>query len=198
MGSQLATSLTGYSYVDNHVSMFPYVRGHFDRDFLYRLWTLIEAENDWPAIMWDYKESDTPISQHGDLVEWIHYMESPFDPKALMLVQDNDTKRICGLIWFNKIKADSAHGSIWMSREARGQPHVREAVNLGLEYAFYARGWKAVYALTPWAVAKNLLRRCAFTEVAVIPDVFGPKVYLMAIKESDYGQRRRVDTRFSN
>jgi len=154
------------------------------------MWSLIEAENDWPSIMWEYEPSDTPISQHGDLVEWIHYMENPFDQKALMLVQDNHSKRVCGLIWFNKMKADSAHGSIWMSKEVRGLPHVREAVKLGLEYAFYARGWKTVYAITPWAIARNLLRRCDFKELATIPEVYGRTTYLMAIKEHDYGQRR--------
>src|SRR5690349_10415901 len=181
---------TVYRHEGTICTVWPYLRGHFDRDFLYSLWTLIEAENDWPSILWEHQESDTPISQHGDLVDWIHYMESLLDPKALLIVQDNLSGRIAGLIWFHRQKAESAHGAIWMSKKYRGQRIVREAVALGLEYAFYARNWKQVFAITPWPIARNLLKRCGFSQLAAVPDMFaGGTVYLMGMKECDYGRR---------
>jgi len=173
--------------------VWPYARGYFSRDFLYRLWTLIEAENDWSSILWEYEPSETPIDQHGDLVEWIYWMQNLLDPKSLLMVQDGISKEIAGLIWFNRQKADSAYGAIWISKRYRGTPVSREAVSMGLEYAFYARGWKTVYAVTPWAIARNLLRRCGFSQLAKVPEYFGIDVYLMAIKEKDYGRKERTE-----
>lgn len=187
---QLDTSRTGYRHEGLICSVWPYLRGHFGRDFLYHLWCLIEAEKDWPSIFWEYKPSDTPISQHGDVVEWVHYMESLLDPKSLLIVQDNLSGQIAGLIWFNRQKPESAFGSIWISKKFRGQQLPREAVRLGLEYAFYARGWKQVFAITPWPIARNLLKRCGWSELAAVPEMFSrATVYLMSIKESDYGRR---------
>ena len=185
---QLATSPTGsdYRHEGKFCSVWPYLRGHFERDFLYKLWCIIEAEQDWKSLLWEMPPSDTPIDQRGDLIEWIHYMESILDPKSLLMVQDNQSKEIAGLIWFNRQKPDSAHGAIWMSKKYRGG-YTREAVKLGLEYAFYARGWQTIYAITPWAVARNLLRKCGWTQLAKVPELYGRDVYMMAIKEQNYG-----------
>lgn len=200
MEQQSATSLIGcdYKYAGSYCSVFPYVRGHFSRDFLYRLWCLIEAEGDWPSIMWDRPASDTPIDQLGDLVDWIHSIENLLDPKALLLVQDGLTKEIAGLIWYYRQKEDSAHGVVWISKKYRGTHLSRDAIRMALEYAFYARHWKTVYGVTPWAIARNLLRRCGFTELAKIPEYYGKDVYLMRIKEEDYGQRRTENQRIAS
>ncbi len=197
MEPQSATYPTGYKYAGNYCSVFPYVRGHFSRDFLYRLWCLIEAEGDWPSLLWEYEPSDTPIDQHGDLTEWIHFTESYLNPKALLLVQDAISKEIAGLIWFSKQNENSAHGSIWISKLYRGTPLSRESVALGLEYAFYARGWKTIFAVTPWAIARNLLRRCGFSILAKVPQFYVKDVYLMGIEEKDYGRQRTEDQRIA-
>jgi RimJ/RimL family protein N-acetyltransferase len=191
--SDISPTGSEYRHVGEYCSVWPYVRGHFSRDFLYRLWTLIEAEHDWPSILWEYEPSTTPIDQHGDLVEWIYYMQSLLDPKALLMVQDQLSKEIAGLIWFYRQKEDSAHASIWISKRYRGTALTRDAVSMGLEYAFYARHWKTVYAVTPWAIARNLLKRCGFSQLASVPEYFGRDVHLMAIKEKDYGRKRRTE-----
>lgn len=176
-----------YRYEGKFCCVYPYARGYFDRDFIYKLWCLIEAEHDWPSIMWESEPSDTPIDQRGDLIEWVHYMESFLDPKALLMVQDNRSKEIAGLIWFNRQRSVSAHGAIWISKAYRGL-FSREAIQLGLEYAFYARHWQTVYAVTPWPVARNLLLKCGWRELAKVPELYGRDVYMMAIKENEYGR----------
>lgn len=182
------TSHSGFDYRHEGLvcSVWPYVRGHFGRGFLYHLWSLVEAEKDWHSIMWETPESNTPISQKGDLVSFVHYMESFLDPKSILIVQDNHTREIAGFIWFNRQKPDSAYGSIWISKKYRG--HVsREAVKLGMEYAFHARGWKSLFAVTPWPVARNLLVKCGWRELAKLPEMYNIDVYMLAVKESDHG-----------
>lgn len=168
-------------------SVWPYGRGYFGRAFLYHIWTLVEAENDWDSILWDALESTTPISQKGDLVGFINYMENVFDPKSMLIIQDNASREIAGFIWFNRQKPESAFGSIWVSKKYRG--HVsREAVKLGMNYAFNDRGWKTLYAVTPWPVARNLLTRCGWKLLAKLPEVYKIDVYyLMSKKESFHG-----------
>lgn len=167
--------------------VWPYLRGHFSRDFLYRLWLLIEAEGDWPYLFWDSDKSDTPVEMRGDLVEWIHFMETMLDPKTLLLVQSTETQEIAGMIWFNKQKKTSAFGSIWISKKYRGAL-TREAISLGLEFGFYMKRWSTIYAITPWTIARNLLLHCGFKEVAKLRDLVDQEAYLMCLKEEDYGR----------
>lgn len=195
---QQATSHIGfdrqYTLQGEHVTLWPYVRGHYPRSFLFDVWALIEKAGDWGRFFWDTTGLDTPVPTKGDIVDWVTFVETPVDQKAILVVQAVQGGEICGLVWFNRIQSDCAFGSIWMRPEYRGLAHSREAINVGLEYAFYLRGWKEVFAMTPFPLARNLVKRCGFKDVALLPNVYRiggepTKVHVLGIKEADYGRR---------
>jgi hypothetical protein len=170
--------------------LFPYLRGHYHRDILHDLWVLIELDNDWERLFWNRRYDTTPVKLKGDLVDWIQFVEHPVDRKSFLIALTNDTHEIAGLVWFYNMTDELAHGSIWMARKFRGL-YTREAVNIGLEYSFYARGWKTVWAGTPWPVARNLLLRCGFKLKNEIDELYGKRLYLLSCKEEDYGRGNR-------
>lgn len=179
-----------YSLVGEHLTLFPYLRGHYHRDILHDVWTLIELDNAWDNLFWNREYDVTPVALRGDLTDWISYVEHPVDRKSFLIALTNDTHEIAGLIWFYNMKDESAQGSIWMARKFNGA-YTREAVLLGLEYGFRARKWQTVWAGTPWPVARNLLLRCGFKLKNEIDELYGKRLYLMSCKEADYARRIR-------
>lgn len=177
-----------------HVVIWPYVRGYFPRTTLFDLWHLIEEAGDWQPFFWNETVyPNTPVSQMGDPTDWLSFIEDHRDPKAVLIVQAKSNNEIAGLIWFNHQEPTRAFGSIWMRPKYRGIAS-REAVNLGLEYAFYARGWQEIWATTPFPVARNLIVKCGFREIAWIPGFATvgqnpASIYILRIKESEYGRR---------
>ena len=162
-----------------HVSLWIYSRGEAARDLPYLLWQKVEAAGDWERILWTDLFEPTRIPRWGDLVHWISFMHSDADPKVFLLVADNETGEVAGFIWFNRIHKGTAYGSIWICPSYRGKPHVREAGHLGLRWAHEVMGWDTVYTITPWPDVRNFDKRIGFKEVAFIPKLCGPDVWLL-------------------
>jgi len=165
--------------VGEHVSLWAYARGEAARDLPYQLWTMIEAAGDWQRIMWVDHNEPSRVPKFGDLAHWVAYMFDDRDSKVWLLVGDNATGDIAGVIWFNKIIAGTAYGSIWMAPNYRGKPHVREAGKLGLAFGHDTMGWETIRTITPWPDVRNFDKRLGFQEVAFIPKVFGVDVWLL-------------------
>jgi len=168
-----------------HVTLWIYSRGEAARDLPWQLWRMVEDAGDWQRILWTNPWVDNPtrVSRFGDLVHWTAFMHADGDPKMFLLVSDNETGDIAGFIWFNRIVGvgdrSSAYGSIWMAPLYRGRPHVREAGILGLNWAHSVMGWKTVYTITPWPDVRNFDKRIGFREVAFVPKLAGPDVWLL-------------------
>jgi len=156
----------------------------------FELWAVMEQANAWPFLFWDQTEYEkTPVPICGDPADFVKFMAD----KQFLIFQSRETGEIAGCIWFDKIKkGQSAFGSIWMLPKFRGQPS-REAVRIGMEYGFYAMGWPTIWALTPWPIARNLIKHCGFEDVVVIPGLYvvGDRpadVYLLKAEETNYGR----------
>lgn len=162
-----------------HVTLWAYARGEAARDLPYTLWRMIEDVGDWKRIMWVDTMEPSRVSMFGDLVYWINFMHSITDPKIFVLISDNETGSIAGFIWFNRIQKDSAYGSIWIHPWWRGRRHTREAGKLGLQYAHELLKLKTVYTITPYADVRNFDKRIGFREVAFLPKIAGPDVWLL-------------------
>ena len=169
-----AASLSG-----EHVSLWLYSRGEAARDFPYMIWRMIEDAGDWKRILWTDFTEPSRVSKFGDLPHWVAYMFDDRDPKVWVMVADNATGDIAGVIWFNKIIQGNAYGSIWMDPKFRGKPHVREAGKLGLRFGHEVMGWNTISTATPWPDVRNFDKRLGFKEVAFIPKVFGIDVWLL-------------------
>ncbi len=195
MEPQSAISPIGCDLIGQGITAFPYLRGHYHRDILHDIWCLIELDKDWQTLFWQRRYEETPVPLIGDLVDWIQFVEHPVDRKSFLIMLTNDTREIAGLVWFYNMSDLMAHGSIWMAKKFRGK-HTREAIALGLEYAFKGRNWQSVWAGTPYAIARNLLIRCGFQLRNIVDELYGRPVYLLSCKESDYdriGRRRRCE-----
>lgn len=162
-----------------HVTLWVYARGEAARDLPHQLWAMIEEAGDWQRIMWVDQTEPSRVSKFGDLAHFVAYMFDDRDPKIWLLVSDNETGDIAGVIWFNKITKKSAYGSIWMSPKYRGKPHVREAGKLGLAFGHELMGWDLISTATPWPDVRNFDKRLGFKEVAFVPKVFGVDVWLL-------------------
>ena len=163
-----------------HVSLWAYSRGEAARDLPYLLWKMVEDAGDWERILWTDQFEPTRVPRWGDLVHWVAFMHGDVDPKVFVLVADNETGDIAGFVWFNRvIHGKSAYGSIWMAPGYRGKPHVREAGELGLRWAHEVMQWETVYTITPWPDVRNFDRRIGFKDVAFIPKLAGPDVWLL-------------------
>lgn len=177
------------------MTVVPYVRGYYDRDFLYKLWCLIEAEGDWPRIFWnDPYDRDRPVERYGDLTDWVGFWE--LGNKSWLLVLANDTREIAGLLWFDRQTETNAYGNIWMARKYRGGGYARDTVQLGTEYGLYFRGWKEILTVSPWYMARNLVRRCGWKPLGELSGVYtvcgeAATVYFSKITLEDYEQWER-------
>ncbi len=169
------------------VSLWVYSRGEAARDLPYTLWSMVEANNDWEQLFWIDPYESTRIPKFGDLVHWLTFMHGDGDPKVFLLVSDNETGNIAGFIFFNRIIKSTAYGSIWIDPKFRGKQHPREAGCLGLRWAHEIMKWHTVYTITPWPDVRNFDKRIGFQEVAFIPKLCGPDVWLLEHKEASNG-----------
>ena len=184
-----------YNLESEHLQCYPYARGYYNRrDLLHGIWAAIENAGDWDKILWDRTQTDTPISTHGDLVDWVNFVHSGHDPKVLLIFQDKASGELAGIVWFHRIEHGEAAACIWVVPKFRRSVYPREMVDVGRQYAFYAMGWTKVWAMTPWSNARNLSKRCGFKDVITLPKMYRVNgepgdVYILAMEEQDYGRR---------
>ena len=163
-----------------YVTLWIYSRGEAARDLPWQLWRMVEDAGDWQRLLWTDPYDETRVPKFGDLTHWVGFMHGDGDPKQFLLVADNETGDIAGFIWFNRVRMkESAYGSIWMAPKYRGRPHVREAGVLGLRWAHEIMEWPTVYTITPHPDVRNFDRKIGFEDVAFVPELCGPDVWLL-------------------
>lgn len=146
------------------VRLWPYVRGLYSRDVLYRLWRLIEDAHASGRLFW---ASTEPVEQRGDLSFFIKFVETP--ERLLVLLTSLDSSEIVGCVWFDDIVPHyRCFGSIFIRPESRGVAS-QEAMRLCLHYAFHLLHIKSVWGITPWADARALCLKSGFRVVATLP-----------------------------
>lgn len=188
-----------------HVKLWPYFRGYYDRDILYRLWSLIEKEKATHFIFhgFEFQSDDSPVSTDGDLVDFIHYFEPISGHKTLLIVQDASRDEIAGFTWFEGITPGfRASAGIFMRRKYWGN-HALEATQLSLKYIFQLHGLEFVYAITPWASVAKYAQRAGFKPVAQLKGFIKIQqayrdIYILKITEDQiFHSSARVESRLS-
>src|SRR5881296_2120366 len=151
------------------VRVWPYQRGTYVRDAIYGLWRMVENSQAGHRLFWGSQE---PEAIHGDLTAFCEFFDPIRNPgRLLLIVQAIETNAVAGFIWFDDlIPSFRAFGSIFMLPQFRGAPS-REAVHLGLRYAFEVQDWQSVWAATPWGEAAKLLADSGFSCVALLPEL---------------------------
>lgn len=147
---------------DGTVRLWPYARGVYPRDTLYRVWAMIEKENGHRRLF--YAQACEHQGERGDLESFC----AQFLGKLVFLVEIG-LGRIAGLIWFDQVQHQTAHINVWSSKAAFGAP-FRQAVHLSLGHVRQAFGWQRVWAYTPWPEAKKLALDCGFKLEATLVD----------------------------
>ncbi len=147
------------------VRIWPYARGLYPRDTLYRLWRVIEECGAGPKLFWG---SHDPATIHSDLTAFVKFFDDT-QTRCLLVVTTPDAQEIAGAIWFDDfVPQYRCFGSIFIRPKYAGAPAM-EAVHLALNYAFTALDVRQVWGVTPWKTAKALCQRCGFDVVATLP-----------------------------
>jgi len=151
--------------VGTRIRLWPYVRGVYGRDTLYRLWCVIEEAQAGPLLFW--ASQDQP-EIHSDLVAFVKFFDDP--TRLLQVVTNIDSTEIIGCIWFDEIVPRyRAFGSMFIVPKFQGGTYSREAMDMGLRYAFEILELKQVWGATPWLPARRLCLRSGFEVVAMLP-----------------------------
>lgn len=145
----------------------PYVRGFYQRDILYLLWQKMEERGGTHQVFSMDDHGNNTFSMKGDLVSFVHYFESPHDPKFLYLVlAEND---IAGCFWLDKVQAPvSANISTWFARKYRGK-FALAALHKMVEMAFSELKLQQLRGQTPHKEAALFAKRAGFTILAELP-----------------------------
>ena len=150
------------------VSLWPYAHGYYARDLPYQIWALIEKDDAAKYIFYEYQEGPEPISIKGDLATFIAYLSDP--QKIILVVEDNETKGIAGMIWFDSfIPNYRCHSGFWMRRRFWGH-RTREACRIALDYIFNKINVQSVWGFTPWQTSLKTQTALGFTYVVSLPD----------------------------
>ncbi len=150
------------------VSLWPYVHGYYARDLPYQIWALMEKDDATKYVFYEYQNGATPVPIKGDLASFMAYVSDP--QKIILVVQDNETAEIAGMIWFDTfIPRYRCNSGFWMRRRFWGH-RTREACRIALDYVFNNIGVQAVWGFTPWLTSVKTTNALGFTYVCSLPD----------------------------
>ena len=145
------------------VTLWPYVRGRYARDILYKLWYMIESEGGTGRLFWGQQVQDEAL--RGDLPAFVETAQQ----RLVLIVQDNKDQDLAGLFWFEDwILKQRATISVYMRKQSRG-PAAREAMKIALRYAYEIMDVSHVWGLTPFVEACRYAERCGFKHLCDLP-----------------------------
>lgn len=150
-----------------HVRLWPYIRGAYPRETPYRLWQLIESEQAGQRLFW-VDAQGLRANTVGDLHDFMAFASQE---RRLILMAESlaNPGDLAGLFWFDDItEGFKAGAGVCYRRRYWGAP-AREASRLALRYGFAAWGLEAIYAFTPWRIAKKHAEACGMATVATLP-----------------------------
>ena len=151
----------------DHIRLWPYIRGNVPRGTSLALWQMIEAEGGMERLFYGQVPTPSAYSTIGDPAEFLALLHKP--NTLPFLVQDQKTEAMVGLWWFDDVVPGfRASANIWMSRKSWGKP-AREATRTAVEYGFNKLGFVSVWGFTPWPIAKEHAVACGFKEITTLP-----------------------------
>lgn len=150
-----------------YARLHPYTRGYSSRDLLYLLWRFMEDEGGAARLFYAQTVAETPISQRGDLTEFLAYFNDP--KRLLVVVQNIKTDQLAGMVWFDDlVPGFRAAANCFYRRRSWGHP-AREGSRLAVGYAFELLGLRSVWAYTPFPEAAKHAEAIGMHRVAVLP-----------------------------
>lgn len=152
-------------YIGTQVRLWPYLRGAYAKDLLYRLWVLVEQADAFHQLFWGLHE---PEARHGDLEHFCRFFGED-SGRQLFIVESTTKDEIAGFLWLDDVvPAHRAMGSVFMAKDYRGKA-ASEAVRLFCDYAFTNLGLQSIWGVTPWPQAASLISGVGFERIAVLP-----------------------------
>lgn len=152
-------------YIGQHVRLWPYLRGAYSKDLLYRLWALVAKEEAFHHLFWGLHEVE---SRHGDLEHFCRFFGEETG-RQLFIVQAIEKDELAGFLWLDDVVPfHRGIGSVFMSPAYRGKA-AAEAVRLFCDYCFTNMGIQSIWGVTPWPEAANLIMGVGFERMALLP-----------------------------
>lgn len=152
-------------YIGRQVRLWPYLRGAYPKDTLYRLWSLVEQADAFHQLFWGLH---TDESKHGDLEHFCRFFAED-SGRSLFIVQSVNKDEIAGFLWLDDVIPNTrAVGSVFMALGYRGKA-ASEAVRLLCDYSFQEYGLQALWGVTPWPQAASLITEVGFERMASLP-----------------------------
>lgn len=153
-------------YIGQYIRLWPYLRGAYAKDLLYRLWALVAKEEAFHQLFWGLHESE---SRHGDLEHFCRFF-SEDTGRQLFIVQSVDKDELAGFLWLDDIVPfHRGIGSLFISPAYRGKA-AAEAVRLFCDYCFTNIGLQSIWGVTPWPQAAHLITEIGFERIAILPN----------------------------
>lgn len=151
------------------IKVWPYSRGFLPRDILFTAWKTMEKDDLMRFVFHGQNDpTNRPISQRGDLVEFMKYFSE--ETRALLIIQRKDNEQIGGLMWLDEIiKGFRAVGALCFAKNTRRE-FVDEATKICFDYSFEVFNLKALFGFTPWGPATDYALRSGMTQVALVPE----------------------------
>lgn len=165
------------------VRVWPYARGFYPRDTLYKVWATIEAEDGHRRLFYDQECEQE--SERGDLETFCAMVQTV----NLFLIEYQDA--IGAILWIKSMPHRQGAISVWSSKACLGRP-IREAALMVCYYAQECLALEHLWAYTPWTHAEKIARDCGFKPIGMLPNAtvikgFPAPIYVLQ-KELKHGQ----------
>ena len=171
-----------------HVIMWPYARGVYPPDTLYRLWKAFHGSGMVDLAFYGSLAGPERAVPH-DLEEMVSYLSST----VLLIAQSKEHDEIAGAFWFSGVSIGAqAAGNCFYLRKFWGDP-AREATRIAFNYGFEELDLQQIWGFSPWMTAIKHAVSCGAEQVATLPDFIRIKGVNRAIhvcritREKGYG-----------
>jgi len=152
-------------YIGQHVRLWPYLRGAYTKDCLYRLWLMVAKADAFHQLFWGLHEVE---SRHGDLEHFCRYFGED-SGRQLFIMESTQRDELAGFLWMDDvIPGVRGIGSVFMAPAYRGRA-ASEAVRLFCRYGFDEMGLHSIWGVTPWPQAASLITEVGFERMAILP-----------------------------
>ena len=148
---------------DNHIQIWPYVRGQYSRDTLYKIWVMVEEAKAAPHLFWGSQDPDTI---KGDLVAVVKFFDDP--NRVLVMLSNEENTDLIGFLWFDDfVPGLRCFGSVFIKPQYRGKVGNAGIVK-ACQYIFEVFPVNAIWGITPWREARSAVVACGFQAVTVL------------------------------
>lgn len=147
------------------VRLWPYARGVYARDVLYRLWLMVEESKDMGNLFWG---SQDPEAIRGDLPSFCKFFDDP--NRVLIVVATPDGSDLIGFLFFDDFVTDyRCFGSVYIKPDYRGT-ETREAITMSCDLIFNKFHLEAIWGATLSKAAVLACRMVGFEQMATLPE----------------------------